>query len=579
MTLTTELDYRALSYEWGSADNPKTIILDGKVVRVRQNLWWALLFLRKDGQNGQNRFWVDAICINQGDEEERSRQVSLMGKIYKYAKEVICWLGRGNENKSYDKAMDFLVGVAERNELPLIEAVYKPDLRQNADLNERKYKYNPTSNTGAATSQFKLITIPNSLTEHFSTEPSNLPLLNVALRSTATTSIAKERVWTNPPSTLFDNSALSNIEALCSHSYWRRTWIIQEIVLAQSVTIRLGDRIVDGEAFNNISKAVLLYHLTEEGTLALAAPRVMDLRLKYARGIKIRLIKLIEISEKSSCQDLRDKAYAMMGLAYDCQNNELLPDYSKSLAEVYKDVVLDHCYRSSLDQHGVSWNLVEASQLVQRCFWSISGSVLEQDGSQRNLDTLYGPDCGQFLHIGGVYYGSVAECGQSDDSGMWWAHPGFVKPIESSRSFASLQKSFKVVGLEIGYASSLFPSLSSLLPSLPEKEKSDISGPDSIQPFVLDNKLCIFAPGRTKRGDIVCRFFNSDIVAVFRRTSDTYALIGRAMILDERNDVSTFGDGWFLSDGDVLGLRWQERNIVLCHITPNAFQQLTSPHY
>jgi predicted AAA+ superfamily ATPase len=38
--------------------------------------------------------WVDAICINQFDNEERTQQVALMGDIYSQSKEVVIWLGK-----------------------------------------------------------------------------------------------------------------------------------------------------------------------------------------------------------------------------------------------------------------------------------------------------------------------------------------------------------------------------------------------------------------------------------------------------------------------------------------------------
>lgn len=37
--------------------------------------------------------WIDQICINQSDVEEKSHQVALMSHIYKYCKEVFLWLG------------------------------------------------------------------------------------------------------------------------------------------------------------------------------------------------------------------------------------------------------------------------------------------------------------------------------------------------------------------------------------------------------------------------------------------------------------------------------------------------------
>jgi hypothetical protein len=38
--------------------------------------------------------WVDALCINQGNLEERKQQVQLMAKIYSKAHRVIVWLGK-----------------------------------------------------------------------------------------------------------------------------------------------------------------------------------------------------------------------------------------------------------------------------------------------------------------------------------------------------------------------------------------------------------------------------------------------------------------------------------------------------
>jgi hypothetical protein len=37
--------------------------------------------------------WIDALCINQRDVQERSHQVQHMAKIYGSAKQVLIWLG------------------------------------------------------------------------------------------------------------------------------------------------------------------------------------------------------------------------------------------------------------------------------------------------------------------------------------------------------------------------------------------------------------------------------------------------------------------------------------------------------
>jgi hypothetical protein len=42
------------------------------------------------------KFWVDSICIDQTSHAERNQQVALMGEIYKRAEQVVVWLGEGN---------------------------------------------------------------------------------------------------------------------------------------------------------------------------------------------------------------------------------------------------------------------------------------------------------------------------------------------------------------------------------------------------------------------------------------------------------------------------------------------------
>jgi len=37
--------------------------------------------------------WIDAICINQDDLDERSSQLQIMGDIYSQAQDVVIWLG------------------------------------------------------------------------------------------------------------------------------------------------------------------------------------------------------------------------------------------------------------------------------------------------------------------------------------------------------------------------------------------------------------------------------------------------------------------------------------------------------
>ncbi len=67
------------------------------MVLVSENLYLALLHLRK---RGLTTLWVDFLCINQTDLQERASQVHQMKDIYQRAYVVMVWLGDGNKSSS-----------------------------------------------------------------------------------------------------------------------------------------------------------------------------------------------------------------------------------------------------------------------------------------------------------------------------------------------------------------------------------------------------------------------------------------------------------------------------------------------
>ncbi|KAH7095503.1 heterokaryon incompatibility protein-domain-containing protein [Paraphoma chrysanthemicola] len=85
------IEYEALSYTWGGSEKPKSITLNGKHMAVTENLFRALRHLREPEQD--RILWIDALCINQKNVEERGHQVRQMPVIYRNALRVIIWLG------------------------------------------------------------------------------------------------------------------------------------------------------------------------------------------------------------------------------------------------------------------------------------------------------------------------------------------------------------------------------------------------------------------------------------------------------------------------------------------------------
>ncbi|CZR65469.1 uncharacterized protein PAC_15369 [Phialocephala subalpina] len=83
--------FEALSYVWGNTNPPGIITCNGQQHPVTPNLALALKRLRLPDTT--RIVWIDAICVNQEDLEERSQQVQLMRVIYSQAWRVVVWLG------------------------------------------------------------------------------------------------------------------------------------------------------------------------------------------------------------------------------------------------------------------------------------------------------------------------------------------------------------------------------------------------------------------------------------------------------------------------------------------------------
>lgn len=111
--LTKDLRFAALSYVWGQYDSsPHTICCrpqrdDSPItydIPITANCHAALSQIRAHWAKA--KIWVDAICMNQDDDEEKSSQIAHMQEIFGWAETVYVWLGKGNPQS--DQAMRYL---------------------------------------------------------------------------------------------------------------------------------------------------------------------------------------------------------------------------------------------------------------------------------------------------------------------------------------------------------------------------------------------------------------------------------------------------------------------------------------
>lgn len=94
---TTEVvNYRALFYCWGHPNLSEILICDGKAKWISRQNATALRALRHPTEC--TNLWIDALCINQDDKQEKSEQVAHMLAIYKKAQSVIAWLGAPDDD-------------------------------------------------------------------------------------------------------------------------------------------------------------------------------------------------------------------------------------------------------------------------------------------------------------------------------------------------------------------------------------------------------------------------------------------------------------------------------------------------
>ncbi|KAK0710136.1 heterokaryon incompatibility protein-domain-containing protein [Lasiosphaeria miniovina] len=116
-----ENEYEATSYTWGSPADPLLIECNGLAMRIQRNAFDMLAHIRHP--DWPRVVWIDAVCINQSDIEERSQQVSMMHQIYSSAVSVVVWLGPAADNSHL--AVEFAASLDPARYIDELGAVMK----------------------------------------------------------------------------------------------------------------------------------------------------------------------------------------------------------------------------------------------------------------------------------------------------------------------------------------------------------------------------------------------------------------------------------------------------------------------
>lgn len=212
-TDTGDYLYEALSYIWGSPYKNYSIRLDKCVFHVTKNLYAALSRLRN--RDFERIIWIDAICINQDDLEEREHQIRYMAKIYSMAKSVIVWFGESAEGS--DLAFEAIGRAAQtRLSKPLLTRELCNDVLREVSLAAKKS--------------------PPKLKDTGYFRNDVLKAMGIAAKK-------------SPAKPSLNTELRNNVLRLIERPWFRRVWVLQEVAAARHILIMCGAVQLDGYTF------------------------------------------------------------------------------------------------------------------------------------------------------------------------------------------------------------------------------------------------------------------------------------------------------------------------------------------
>ncbi|KAK1756483.1 heterokaryon incompatibility protein-domain-containing protein [Echria macrotheca] len=290
-----ELQYEALSYTWGTSGGGGNIIVqEGTVdnpsfrkLRLQANLMAALPCLRQS--DSSRTFWIDSICINQADDLEKGHQVHRMSVIYRGAYRVVAWVGP--EDPGRGRVLDLLSFIGYQTE----------------------YTVNTFGQWGSTSTPDA---VPNPLQISF------------------------------PPS----DDDIENIDCFFDDTVWFvRLWVVQEIRLANRRSIlQLGRKTMP---FSILVRAVRYLDKDVRASSVLRFGALPHTRAFCLPLYSLPFLRVISALRDKKCSDLRDKVYGALGMAPPGFAARLLPDYSLSVGEVYRDFVLSYMEHTGRLEH------------------------------------------------------------------------------------------------------------------------------------------------------------------------------------------------------------------------------------
>jgi len=354
MSLLYSEPYIALSYCWGDPNSEVPIDVNGHSFRATANLHEALLRLRN---LGKYKVWADAVCINQGDRQERSLQVRLMKQIFSKAKEVIA-----------------CVGTPSAINMEAMSVLSQPPC-----LFPEKHRHRQS-----LVARLRIKGSKNSPDPDYSED-------------------LKSRIQG------IQGSGRTALDQFFALPYWKRVWIVQEVSVAAKVTIVCGNQWM---GWDLLSIADAFYQESESDGWSYVKQLIL-FRDEFRQGQRPSLFHAITQTRESLSTDPRDKIFALLGLCHDGEHLVPYPNYKQSELEILRDftkAVLST--RKNLDF--LFLRRLPVNKTISRPTWTVewlaffgqSNALLDslKPKVEFNLLDTASPD---ILSVHGVYLGTI----------------------------------------------------------------------------------------------------------------------------------------------------------------------------
>ena len=316
--------YDCLSYTWTKEKPTCPIQCNGQTTYVRPNLFAVLRRLRHSSQT--KALWIDAICINQDDPEEKNHQVPLMHRIYHGANRVIIWLGEDDGEAVHA--------------FPILNWIYKSfhsdkDFKPSWDARDPR----PRSLLG----RLPLGTRGRLLLHDLLSRP-RAASREDSDKDTASSPVRLPRLT---------KEAWASLQAIIQRPWFTRVWVVQEVVLAKDSIVLCGKHKVPWAAVIFAAGCMGHADLPQElgGVLWIDILNIQDVNEVYSSqdgmtgpvGFASYLCLLLKATINAQATDPRDKFYGLYGIATTYSGadvpEELGVDYELPVATVYRDVM------------------------------------------------------------------------------------------------------------------------------------------------------------------------------------------------------------------------------------------------